>query len=272
MIKVVVVSDAGVQTALGAFASPEIIQSVIADVMSGARDKWVKLAGERLHSTRRDYINGIQEVEVEGLSASVSLVGQLPNMVEVGIDAFDMHDTLLGPNVPVVPAGSGLRGKHNILDKKGMPTGKFWRTIPFSHQGPNTVGQGGGAPVGSQYVGHDAVGDAAKLGRKIWRAAQKLTPSTGMPGGKTQWGTRLPEGFAPKLMPHHTTDIYAGMVKLQKVYANATQNSYATFRRISDNVPDKFLHPGIPAAHLADEVDAYIKQNVVAAFAALLNG
>lgn len=274
MIKVSIVADAGIEAALAAFSSPEVIQAVLGDIMSGARDKWLTLAGERLHTSRRDYVNGIQEVEIDGMTASVALVGQLPNMVEDGFSAFDMHTTLLGPNVPVVPAGSGLKGKHNILDKQGQPTGKYWRTIPFRHQGPSTIGQGGGTPVGSQYVGMLGPEAAAKLGRKIWRAAQKLGATTGMPGVVPMPSSmgRLPEGLAPKLMPHHSTDIYAGMLKMQKTYEGSTQNTYTTFRRISDNQPSKWLHPGIEGAHLADEVEKYIEQVSMDAFTALLKG
>lgn len=272
MIKVVIVNDANLEVALGALGNESVIQGVLSDVMTAARDKWVTLAGQRLHSTRRDYIDGIEEVEVDGLTASIALVGAIAHRIEEGVGAYDMHDTLLGPAVPVVAPGSGQKGKHDILDKDGKPTGKYWRVIPFRHQTPGSIGQGGGAPMGSAYSGHAAVENAGKLGKKIYAAAKKLGASTGMPGQKTNWGDRLPEGLAPKLAAHHTTDIYAGMVKLSKPYGDAgkSQNTYMTFRIITDNQPEKFLHPGTEGVHIVDEVEKYIEQVASAAFSALL--
>lgn len=229
--------------------------------MDGARAFWIQKAGEKLSSSRRDYINGIQEVVFSGKNvASISLVGQLPLMVEHGMAPFDMHATLLGPNVPVAPFGQkGKRVNQN---------GRFYRSIPFRHQSPGTLGQGGGAPMGSDYAGHDAVADAAALGKQVYAAAKKLSPTLSSPGGPTQWGGRLPAGMAPKLKPHHTTDIYAGMVRQQKTYVDATQNQYTTFRTISEEQPHKWLHPGIQAANISDEVAHHLEQIAPAAFLA----
>jgi len=124
--------------------------------------------------------------------------------------------------------------------------------------------------MGSAYAGHPAVQDARKLGQSIYAAAKKLRASVGMPGEPTQWGGRLPEGLAPKLMPHHSTDIYAGMVKNAKAYENATQNNYQTFRMISESVPEKFHHPGVEAAHIADDVVKYVETMIPYAIAAAL--
>lgn len=272
MIKISITTDAHMDAALAAFGDEALIQGVLSDIMEGARDQWIKLAGDRLHSTRRDYIDGIQQVDVDGFTASIALVGTLPHMVEEGMSAHNMHSTLLGPNVPVVKPGSGQKGKHAILDAKGNPTGKYWRVIPFRHQTPGSSGQGGGAVMGTAYDGHAAVADAAKLGKAVYKAAKALKGSTGMPGSKVKWGERLPEGLAPKLAPHHTTDIYSGMVKLSKPYGEKgkVQNTYMTFRIITDNQPAKFLHPGFVGVHLMDEVEQYVSKVAAMAFDALL--
>lgn len=266
MIKVAVISDANIEAALAAIGDEKIMRGVVDDVMAGARAYWIQLAGQRLKSSRRDYVQGIQQVDIDGWTASIALVGVLPNLIEQGQSPYDMHDTLLGPDVPVVPVGSGLKGKHARKD------GGFYRVIPFRHQGPNTIGQGGGIPMGNPYEGHGAVADARALGRDIYKMAKKLGPSTGMPGQKTSWGDRLPEGLAPKLKPHHTTDIYAGMVKMEKAYEKTTQNTYMTFRVISDGVPEKFHHPGKVAANLANEVQSYVEKVATAAFQNLIGG
>lgn len=266
MIKTVVVSDINFGVVLAAIEKPDVIAAVLNDVMSGARAFWIQQAGTKLSSSRRDYINGIQEVVVGKKTASVSLVGVLPNLVEQGMDAYDMHTTLLGPDVPVVPWGSGQKGKHARKD------GGFYRVIPFRHQTPGTIGQGGGTPMGKQYAGMLGKAASEELGKKIHAEAKKLAPTTGKPGSATQWGDRLPEGLAPKLSEKHSTDIFAGMVKQEKKYKGATQSTYTTFRVISDGVPDKWHHPGIEPSRLADEVEKYVEKIAPLAFAALMEG
>lgn len=263
MIKIVILANEDIAATVGMLADKSVVRSVIQDVMEGARHEWIKLAGSALSTTRRDYVNGIQKVDMSGFTASISLVGVLPNRVEEGMDAYDMHTTLLGPNVPVVPWGSGQKGKH---ESKAHP-GKFYRVIPFKHQTPGSIGQGGGVPMGKSYQG--VVADSAALGKKIHAAAKKLAATTGMPGEKPTWGGRLPAGLAPKIQDTHSTDIYAGMVKFAKGYQSATQVTYGTFRVISDMQPHKWHHPGMPGVHLADQVQKYIEKVATMAFSAL---
>jgi hypothetical protein len=252
----------GIEEASFASLAPDLVEVVLRNILDSARAFWIKRAGETLSSGRRDYINGIQPVRISGSVGTIALVGAFPLMIEEGASPYDMHTTLLGPNVPVVPVGSGMKGKHQ--GKKG-----FYRAIPFRHQSPTSIGQGGGAPMGSQYAGHPAVANAQKLGKAVYKEARKLGASTGMPGGPTTWGDRLPEGLAPKLKELHTTDIFAGMVRLEKTYEKATQSTYMTFRTISDAVPSKFHHPGIEAHHIADEVQDFVDEVAPLAFAAL---
>jgi len=252
--------------------SPEVVQQVVADVMASARAFWIKAAGEKLHSSSRDYIAGIQEVMQDEEGASITLVGAWPVMLEEGTGPYDMHDTLLGPNVPVAN-GPGEKGKHRL--KNG---GGYWRVIPMRHQTPGSAGVGGGAPMGSAYFKSlpQSLGDTLRsdLGSAIHRAAKRLKPTTSTPGGGTSWGGRLPAGVGgvQKLKPHHSTDIYAGMVRSSKTYGKATQNTYTTFRVISDAVPGAWLHPGVPAANLLDDVAAHVARIAPLAFHALVAG
>ncbi len=73
----------------------EIIDT-LADV---SRAEWIRLAGERLHSTYREYVMGLNTSESivktgKGFS-QVSLVGWLPNAVENGLPSFDMKPGFL---------------------------------------------------------------------------------------------------------------------------------------------------------------------------------
>lgn len=275
------VLDAFVPETVLAAMDPAVIQQALLDIMDGARAFWIQQASGRFHSTLRDYVAGIQPVmAVQGGGAMVVLAGQFPNLLENGQAAYDQHDTLLGPGVPTTPVGQP--GKHRNKD------GGFYRAIPFRHQVPGTRGVGGGAPMGSSYQG--VVADAAALGKAVHGEARLLAATRGMPGGQSrQPGGRLPAGTggAPLLRSQprqmlvggkvrtaapHSTDIYAGMIRQEKTYRSAVQNTYMTFRTISTSQPDKWLHPGLAPANLADEVSAYIDRVAPAALWAVLGG
>jgi hypothetical protein len=209
------------------------------------------------------YAQGIKETKVLKTGAVVALVGVMPNLLEHGQSPYDMHDTLLGDKVPVVERGSGKRGKLKKKDGSG-----FYRAIPFRHATPTSRGRLG-APMGSAYA--DMPGVSKDLGKQIYKAAKLLAPTTGMPGKPIQWGGRLAAGMAPKLRPHHHSDIYAGMVKQTKVYKKATQNQYTTFRMISTGSPG-WQHKGTMGAMLVPKVLEVILREAPKLIAASLKG
>ena len=251
----------GILGALGGVESA--IDSVLADIMEGARDKWGSLARERLHATQEAYTRGIGHVELSPGMGVITLLGELANAIEQGLPAMDMHDTLLGPNVPEAPMGQ--RGKHPIRGQDG----KFYRAIPFRHAGPGAGGTTG-APMGKAYGGMLGAGAAKAKGKEIYQAAKTLAPTTGQPYGPTQWGGRLPAGMALKLKPHHAVDIYAGMVRMEKTYQKGPQSTYMTFRTISDTVPEKWHRKATPGLNLVEEVATYVEEQAPKAFEALL--
>ncbi len=245
----------------------QAIEQVLSVVASDARDYWVKLT-EDLTSTKVAYTKGIQPVttlpsEDGSYARQIALVGAFPNALENGQKAYDMHDTLLGPNVPTVPARMGLKGKHN---KKG---GGFYRVIPFRHQGPTSAGIHGAA-MGKAYAGMLGVKEALALGKAIFKEAKKLTPTEGEPGTKIRWGSRLPAGLAPKLKEHHHSDIYASMYKQSKFYEKVTQSSYVTFRTISTGSPG-WWRKATPGLHFAEKVKDMVESTLIKeAFESLL--
>lgn len=246
---------------LDAFSDP-MIDSLLANIAESALDKWRRLAGEGLFTSRRDYLAGLQPIEFHPGTAVLSLVGVLPYLIENGMAEKDLHDVYLGPNVPVVPPGQ--RGKH--VRKKGG----YYRAIPFRHSVP---GAGGavGQPMGRAYRNHDEVSNFRKLGREVYGQAKELSPTTTNPYGKTTWGGRLPAGLAPKLKPHHHSDIYAGMVRQEKTYAKATQSQYTTFRMISTGSPG-WIRPATPGVKFADQVAAHVAKIAPEAFQAFVEG
>jgi hypothetical protein len=246
------------------------MDAVIGDVMEGARAKWTDLANHRLNTTRQAYIAGLQPIELQPGRGILTLAGGLPVGIEEGFGEMDLHKTLLGPDVPIAPLGQ--KGKRPIA---GHP-GKYYRSIPFRHAAPGSRGATG-VPMGRAYgemLGEKA---AKRLGSAVYKAAKALSPTTGVPYGPTQWGGRMAPGGinwgqgvrwkgAPKLKPSHSTDIYAGMVRMEKFYKKGPQSEYMTFRTISDMVPEKWHRKATPGIHLVDEVAKYVEDILPAAF------
>ena len=211
------------------------VKGIMRNVMDGAFAYWVQLAGQTFHSTKAQYIRGIQAVRwISDDVAVISLVGVLPNILEQGMEGRDLHETLLGPNVPEVPLGQ--KGKHPSAD------GGSYRAIPFSHQTPGAGAHG--TPMGKVHMAMMGKKGAMQMGRAVYREAKKLAPTKTDPySGKTQWGGRLDTSKikargekmwnVPKLKSYHATDPYAGMVRKEKTYESATQSTYSTFRTIA---------------------------------------
>lgn len=247
--------------------SKQAVNAVLADVADAARAHWITLASKIDSSFRNDYIQGIQPVQMLPGVAVIMLVGAVPHILEDGSPQVDLRTLLLGPNVPVAPLGQ--KGKRLAKPRKSDKGPQYYRAIPFRHTSPGTTKQVG-QPMGSAYSGHQAVADAQKLGKQVYGSAKLLAPTVGKPYGKTNWGERLSTAGMgiPLLKPHHKTDIYSGMYRMQKTYEAATQNYYMTFRTISTRVTEGWIRKAIPARHLAQQVAAYVQKIAPAAFQA----
>ena len=241
--------------------STKAVNSIIGDIATAARAHWVKLASKDPSSYRNDYLRGIQRVRMRDDQAIITLVGEVPHMLEDGMPQTDLRDLLLGHNVPVVPRGE--RGKH--LNKKGG----FYRAIPFRHTTP-TAGSVVGQPMGQAYSASEAVSDARKLGRQVYKAAKALKPTTTNPYGKTAWGSRLDTSTMqiPLLREHHKSDIYAGMVRQEKTYEQSTQSQYTTFRTISTSVKTGWIRQRIEARNYGEKVSQFVQKIAPMAFQA----
>lgn len=252
--------------------NPKLIDMILWDVADGAYAEWVRIAGKELSTTRETYLQGIQPVEKKPGMAVLSLVGALPNAIEEGQAAYDMHETLLGPNVPIAPPGRF--GKHLTIDPKTFKTG-YYRAIPFRHATPGTKkrprGGAVGVEMGKAYAGHAAVEDAKALGKKVYGKAKRLKATVSDPYGGTTYGGRLPAGLAPKLKPHHKTDIYAGMIRERKTYEKKTQGQYMTFRMISTGSPG-WRRKKTTGRFFSAKVSDYVQKVAPQAFSAFVEG
>jgi hypothetical protein len=248
------------------------MERVLDDLSEMARMRWINLARQQLQSSRQDYIQGIQPVQASPGVRTIVLVGWLPNAIEKGLDGFDLRSTILeNPNSrirkPIMEKQQGWRSG------AAMQTG-WYANVPFRHKTPAATAMGG-QPMGSQFGprGEKYAGDlqggltkaeSVVLGKNIHARAKQLaaTRTVTHKVGKstTMWGERLPEGLAPKLHERHATDIFAGMVRIRHTYERATQTQYMTWRTISTRNPRGWMHPGIIARGLADQVTEWVEK------------
>ena len=263
-----------------------------------ARSRLVVLAQQRLFTSARDYVKAIQPMRRETGAGGVEryvikVLGALPWMVEHGMSAWDLRQTILKPGT-----------RRLMVSKEGY----LYVSIPFRHMGPGASGRNA-QPMGSQFTESSLREDsrafrgdldktsARTMGRAVFRDAKALAPTLSKPGGAgtpsgrmepifdaagvmigtravmrtgVQYGGRLAPGSggAELLRARHVTDIFSGMVREEKTYEKATQSQFTTFRTISNN-PESFredeggrnwTHPGITARHLVPEAKAYMEQ------------
>lgn len=216
-----------------------------------AKAKWSQEAYNSLKTTQKQYSEGIQAPEINEGMATIVLTGTLANRIENGWAAYDLHDTLLGDNVPVVPARAGQKGKHQKRDGSG-----FYRTIPFRHQAPGTAGAEG-APIGDAYSKQMGAHIGEPLAKVVYRMAKSMTVSKMGADGKMNWAASLPRKVMPKLRPHHSDSIYAGMYRVQHEYGQVAQTTLRTFRTIATGSPG-WRVDAKPGIHLAPKVADYV--------------
>ena len=212
---------------------------ILEDIGTGVYARWQAAANERLLTSKADYKKSLFPPEATGDGGiTIALRDVFPNLVENGMDAYDMHSSLL----------PGKKGVH--MDPV---TGTLWRNVKFRHTGPAT-GHTVGTPMGFQFIVQKGNYRAKQLGSRVYRQATKL--------GKDGRTRRMKEGLAPLLQDkfghnrNHATDIFAGMARITKDgTASGPTADFRTWRRMQKpGTGGKWFHPGIRAKRLLDVV------------------
>lgn len=206
-----------------------------------ARNHWIKLASMDSSSFKNDYIQGIQEVKSTPEKVTISLVGEVPHMVEDGSPSVDLRDILLNPAVVAITK-PGSRGMRQAKD------GSLYRSIPFRHATPGTKGAVG-QEMGKAYK--NVVSDWKAMGKKIYQAARSVG-SAPLPAGTA--GAFPLKNITTKTP--HKTDIYAGMRRIEGTQKG--RGRYMTWRTISTRVQDgSWIRKAIVARHYARKVTEF---------------
>ena len=227
-------------------ALPEIAAAVHMDI--------VAMAQKDLKSSSVAYIQALQPVKHHPIKAEdlkggprdfATIVlggGFIPQAVELGWSplgtsrgSYDMKPALLAGKSSKPMTDPKRPGRYAI--------------VSFIHSGQGSTNRYAASPVGSaeQRAGMSKT-RANLLGKAVYKAASKLTPSTTSPKGGRVWGQRLASavGGAVPLKSSHATDPYSSMHRLEKTYKNKTESQMSTFRTVSTYTdPSKWIHPGI---------------------------
>lgn len=242
-------SDLTLRYAMSRSEANAIGQRAVEAAIARVYEKTYRSANENLNRTKDEYLSNLQRPSVGRLKASITLTGQLPNMVEQGAQAFDMK-----------------KGMLNSPKAKLTKDGRRYLIIPFRWATPSA--QGGGAAFSGRmpteiykvmrtlrttrtsYQGQHQSGQGLKKQSLAGGTYGKLKTRARVTGGQlTEQQRKAYEHKAPLLQ---------GMVRSQKVYEKATQGQYHTFRVVSEagvsptgkrlgSEPNSWIHRGIEA-------------------------
>ncbi|WAB25255.1 hypothetical protein M5_0077 [Lysinibacillus phage vB_LfM_LysYB2] len=211
-----------------------VASAAVSSTLMATKSKWETIAQQRLTTTRNDYLLGLNAddsmTQPDAYTGVLVLRGKWPNMLETGFQAYDMKPGFMsGPRV------------------KQKKDGGWYTTIPFRHTTPGSTG----SAVGGKSMPDDIYSQARAL-----RGQKQLTGTETSYPAKTSWA-----GY------QHKSGIYEGMRKNTKQYDKATQNSYFTFRRVSDKSdPESWKHPGFPGVKALDVVEPWARETFAKVF------
>ena len=221
----------------------------LARIASAAHAEWVRLAQTRLKSSRDLYVNGLRQMDsflersVGGESVyDITLIGTMPNNIEHGMAAFDMKGVRPG----------WLGGSKAKVSKDG----KRYVVIPFRH---STSSQGRFSYTGKAKVD------------QLDRHLKKVVRDYGLNRMVRAAGGNVVAGPVRRAPAHSSIHPYLrNLTRVQKPVAGRTssgkgrgQSMLMTWRVMSENsAPSSWIHPGIEAKNLLDEVKRFVDRQM----------
>lgn len=211
----------------------DVCDLAVKNLTAAFYEAWVNEAEQSLKATRSRYIQNLSLIDSGRLSGAIVLsykYDPLIKMIEEGREAFDMKT-----------------GFANSSKKHIKKDGGWWLTIPFSQGTPGADSSAFTNILPSQV--YNVV--KAKPVSLITNQSQGLTTAelpNQFAGAKTRAAIPKSEIF---LAYQHKSSIYTGVIK--KTDAVTGQNSYHSFRRVSDKSDaNAWIFPGFEAKNLAE--------------------
>jgi len=221
------------------------VNNAIRDVAHAAYANIVAKAQTELHSTRQDYLKGLEFVELSDNAYLISLEGDWAGRIEDGYPAYNLTDVLLNSK-KIVETGS-RSGQPWV--KTSKEDGHKYAHVPF--QRSSATAQGG------------LMGDMA--------ASIKAMTATNAKGRKQKITSLFKDGEGNPLegkvaVGRSENPLVDGLVKYQKTYKNkngkdTTQAVYINYRTVSEN-SDPWQHPGFAGLKAFDEAERMVVQQI----------
>lgn len=221
----------------------------VGNLARATHSEWISRAQSRLNSGRESYIRGLQDSGSFGVRTTtrgdvydISLVGEMPNNFEFGMQSYDMKT--------VRPGWLGGAKAKTAKD------GSKYIVIPFRHSTTSTSN--------IQYTGK---AKAANLKSELRDAVKKY----GLDRMQRAATGRVIEGKVksiPKSAPVHS--YLQGLTRIQKGEQGTTSSgkqrgsaSLLTFRVMSTkSKPESWIHPGIRGVNLLPEMTAWAESQM----------
>lgn len=208
-----------------------LMDNTVKDLTKAFATEWQNEANRTLKSSRQEYVANINVVDEGFAKGAVVLTGWLPNAVENGVDGYDMKTYFLeGPNAKL--------GKN----------GNRYNTIPFSAGTPGALEENFNGGIMPTEV-YDIVKNRPTREPLEKYDLKDLPYELKEPKRKQVISPRTKSIVEYQ----HKSSLYEGISK--RTDLKTGQNTYGSFRRVSDNSADNsWIHPGIDAQHISEKV------------------
>lgn len=225
----------------------EAFNLAVGNIAQATKGEWMRLAQARLKTTREMYIQGLRQSEsfsarvTDGVSSyEIQLVGRMPNNIEFGMPAFDMKSVRPG----------WLGGGKAKTTKEGTK----YVVIPFRHSTSSDVRMA--------YTGKAAAVSGPNLKTQLKATVKQYGLDRMMRAGAGGAIVEGPTAKVPAKAPVHP--YLRGLTRVQKAASGSTKagprgsSKLMTWRVMSEDSPaDSWQHPGLPAANILREVEAF---------------
>lgn len=260
MVAPITIDLTGLQSQFGLDANTvnQLTEVCIQAVSAAVLANWTALAKRELGSTREEYIQNLNKVDVGRFAKQIVLTGVLPNMLEQGATPFDIKE-----GFKKSPKARHTIAKYNKKGQVISPGGQWYLTVPFRIGVPGTLGQAGF----SGQMPTEIYDIMKKRATGVALDRSEIPSPYDVPRSRAAIAATPTTPYYAKYV--HKTSLYDGLTKRTAQYGKTTQNTYGTFRRASENSdPLSWIHKGLVARNLAEravqitDVDTIVENEV----------
>jgi len=201
-------------------------------------------AGKGLHGTRNTYLAGLQMPKFGRMNGSITLIGDLPNMIEQGAKAYDMKEGFSRSK-------KIKKTKSRVVYKNGRAMVKeagWYLTIPMRMATPSALGESEAFAGKMSKEAYEIIKEQkAQITVPIFGVVRRGEQSKGF--GVTTTRDRVKGLGRARNKPYTSkSGEMEGIIKTRKFYEKASQSSYVKFRRVgSGSDENAFIHKGFEA-------------------------